>query len=89
MGSPSSHKENFRSRWFYQEALPNILEASDFKCPKTTPGPAKEQTLPDKADISWALKPNQGFKRKENKMASTFQSLLIESNNIERILHGD
>lgn len=63
--------------------------SSDFKCPKTIPGPAKEQTLPDKADISWALKPSQGFKRKENKMASIFRSLLIESSNIERILHGD
>ena len=32
MGYLSSHKENFRSQWIYQEVLPSIPETNNFKC---------------------------------------------------------
>ena len=78
MGNPSSRKENFRSQKIYQEVLkkkkkeeeevlPNILGTGNIKCYTKYPRDRKRATLPNSSDdISWALKPDKGFKR--NKM---------------------
>lgn len=66
MGNLSSHKENFRSQWIYQEVLPSILETNNFVT-QTITEPLKEQAVPkasDKANISWARKPTKDVKRK-------------------------